>query len=181
MLDSVTEPPADGSDISPHEGRCPVCDASPGVLVAMRHPAMRAWTDELLSAEHGCWTVVQPTPDELLVDAISRTLPDLVVVDSSDFPSCCRDALNSLPPERVIVVGPEPSSAYQSFAIENGAGGWVSRDSVADGLSRSMRGALGCSHEPCPSSPDRGATSMNQQTREELTTEEHRERVERLQ
>src|SRR3546814_5762154 len=36
---------------------CPVCDAVPVVLVALRHPVMRRWTEELLVAEHGCWDV----------------------------------------------------------------------------------------------------------------------------
>ncbi len=69
---------------------CPVCDASPTVLVAIRHPVMRRWTGELLAAEHGCWTAVEPRSGELLVDAIARTQPDVVVVDSVDFPACCR-------------------------------------------------------------------------------------------
>lgn len=130
--------------------RCPVCDASPVVLVAIRHPMMRRWTDELLEAEHGCWTVVQPRRGELLVDAIARTRPELVVVDSVDFPGCCRAALDALPRERVIVIGPEPDAAYRSRALAQGAGGWVCRDDVAEELSVGMRAALGCSHDPCP-------------------------------
>lgn len=129
---------------------CPVCDRSPTVLVAIRHPMMRRWTGELLATEHGCWTVAQPGRDELLAEAIARVRPELVVVDSVDFPACCRAALRALPPARVIVVGPEPDGAYRSRALGLGAGGWVCRDHLGEELSAAMRTALGCRHDPCP-------------------------------
>lgn len=129
---------------------CPVCEAMPVVLVALHHPVMRRWTEELLATEHGCWEVAPMDDGELLVDAIARIRPDLVVVDNSDFPSCCREALDRMPPERVMVVGPEPDNAYRSLAMVNGAGGWVCREQVGDDLSSAMRGALGCHHDPCP-------------------------------
>jgi DNA-binding NarL/FixJ family response regulator len=129
---------------------CPVCDRAPVVLVAIRHPVMRRWTDELLASEHGCWTVVQPERGELLAAAIVRSNPALVVVDEVDFPACCQAALRTLSPERVIVVGPEPDAAYRSAALAHGAGGWVCRDHVGEELSAAMRGALGCRHDPCP-------------------------------
>ncbi len=129
---------------------CPVCDATPVVLVALRHPVMRRWTEELLATEHGCWEVARMDGGELLVDAIARIRPDLVVVDDGDFPSCCQAALDRMPPERVMVVGPEPDTAYRSLALANGAGGWVCREQVGDDLSSAMRAALGCHHDPCP-------------------------------
>lgn len=129
---------------------CPVCDQSPTVLVAVRHPVMRRWTGDLLRSEHGCWTVVQPGRGELLADAIARVDPELVIVDSVDFPACCQAALLALPPHRVIVVGPEPDRSYQARALGLGAGGWVSRDHVGEELSAAMRAALGCRHDPCP-------------------------------
>lgn len=134
----------------PDAERCPVCDGSPLVLVALRHRVMRSWTDELLRTEHGCWSVAQPAAGELLVDALARTGPDLVVVDDADFPACCRTALDLFTPGRVIVVGPEPDDAYRDRALSAGAGGWVCRDHVGDELSAAMRIALGCEHAPCP-------------------------------
>lgn len=116
----------------------------------MRHPVMRRWTDDLLGSDHGCWQVAQPARAELLAEAIARVQPDLVVVDEVDFPACCRAALDALPAERVIVIGPEPDAAYRSLALAGGAGGWVCRDHVGDELSAAMRTALGCRHEPCP-------------------------------
>lgn len=126
-----------------------MCDRAPIVLVAIRHPVMRRFTCELLASEHGCWTVAQPGAGDMLVDAIERARPDLVVVDSVDFPSCCRAALRALPPERVIVIGPEPDRSYRSRALALGAGGWVCRDHVGEELSAAMRAALGCRHDPC--------------------------------
>lgn len=126
-----------------------MCDRSPTVLVAIRHPVMRRWIGELLAFEHGCWTVAQPGGGEMLADAIERASPALVVVDSVDFPACCQAALRALPPERVIVVGPEPDQAYRARALGLGAGGWVCRDHVGEELSGAMRAALGCRHHPC--------------------------------
>ena len=111
---------------------------------------MRRWTIELLDAEHGCWTVAQPRAGELLVDAIERNHPELVVVDSADFPACCQARLDALPPDRVVVIGPEPDRAYRDQAFARGAGGWVCRDHIGEELSAVMRAALGCQHQPCP-------------------------------
>lgn len=83
----------------------------------------------------------------MLADAIQRTRPALVIVDSIDFPACCQVALRTLPPECVIVVGPEPDLAYRARALALGAGGWVCRDHVGDELSAAMRAACRC-HEP---------------------------------
>lgn len=132
------------------EGACPVCDASPTVLVGVRHPVMRRWTIDLLDGEHGCWLVEQPRPAELLADAIERTRPALIVVDSADFPACCQAALAAVPLGRVIVIGPEPDAAYRRLALSHGAGGWLCRDHVGEELSTVMRTALGCRHRPCP-------------------------------
>jgi DNA-binding NarL/FixJ family response regulator len=140
----------------PHETDepCPVCDRVPTVLVAIRHSVMRRWTGELLASEHGCWAVVEPHGREMLADAIDRAQPDLVIVDSVDFPACCEAALRALPSARVIVIGPEPDRAYRSRALALGAGGWVCRDHVGEELSGAMREALGCRHHPCgPGTP----------------------------
>lgn len=136
---------------------CPVCDGSPTVLVAIRHPVMRRWTGELLGAERGSWTVIEPRSSEMLADAIRRVRPALVIVDSIDFPACCQAALRTLPPEHVIVIGPEPDRAYRSRALALGAGGWVCRDHVGDELTAAIRTAIGCRHHPsAPGSPSAG-------------------------
>jgi DNA-binding NarL/FixJ family response regulator len=131
-------------------GGCPVQLTLPVVLDAIRHPVMRRWSDELLAAEPGCWTVAQPEAGEMLVDAIARTEPDVVVVDTVDFPACCLAALDALPPGHVVVIGPEPDPAYRSAALAQGAAAWVSRDHVGDELAAAVRTALGCPYEVCP-------------------------------
>lgn len=111
---------------------------------------MRRWSEELLDAEHGCWTLASTDGTEKVADAIHRYEPVVVVVDTVDFPACCHAALNSLPPERVIVVGPEPDAAYRTAAVSLGAGGWVSRDRIGDELASAVRTALGCPRDRCP-------------------------------
>lgn len=128
--------------------RCPVCDDTPLVLVAIAHPAMQRMTLELLGREHGCWRAC--VLDHDLPEAMQDLAPDLVIVDSAAFPHCCRDKTDGYPRDRIVVVGPEPDSAYMAAALRDGAGGWVARDDIAERLSLEMRKALGCIHEPCP-------------------------------
>ena len=132
------------------DDHCPVCDASPRVVIAVAHPAMRRMILELLEQEHGCW---QPCLlDQDLPTAMRDLTPDLVIIDGAAFPQCCCDQSDDFPRERIIVVGPEPDPAYMTLALSDGAGGWVARDDVAERLSAEMRTALGCIHEPCPPS-----------------------------
>lgn len=132
-------------------GVCPVCDGNPRVLVAIRHPAMRRFTRELLERDHGCWVATAAGLEEPLEVALARTHPDLLVVDAADFPGCCRAALERFPSDRVVVVGPEPDLSYRHAALAAGAGGWLPRERVDQELGLAMRAALGCHHDPCPS------------------------------
>lgn len=129
---------------------CPVCDSSPRVLVAIRHPSMRRLTRELLDREHGCWTAREPHPTEPLDVAVDRVAPDLLVVDGDDFPQCCQAGLAAFPAPRVVVVGSEPLAPYRRAALTANAGAWIPRESIADELSVAMRRILRCVHEPCP-------------------------------
>ena len=129
---------------------CPVCAGTPTVLVAVAHPAVRELTVELLRREHGCWQVRALAEPAALGRALAEASPDLLVIDAPDFARCCRDVLNGFPPERVVVVGPEPDLAYERAAHRAGAGAWLPRDRVAEDLSAGMRVALGCTHGPCP-------------------------------
>ena len=127
---------------------CPVCDGFPRVLVAVAHPAMRRMILELLDREHRCWNAFVVEHD--LCSAMHDLQPDLVIVDGAAFPDRCCHQGDEYPCERIVVVGPEPDAAYKAIALQNGAGGWVARDDVADDLSAEMRKALGCIHTPCP-------------------------------
>jgi DNA-binding NarL/FixJ family response regulator len=120
------------------------------VLVAVRHPSMRRLTRQLLDREHRCWTARELGPTEPLDAGLSRVAPDLLVVDSGDFPACCAGQLGAFPPGRVIVIGPEPLAAYRHAALAGSAGAWLPREAIGDELSVAMRRILGCSHAPCP-------------------------------
>ena len=128
---------------------CPVCSGRPRVLVALEHPLMRQFTLELLERDHGCWRPMALEGVEPL-QALTAIQPDLVVLDAATFQACqCRTGCG-YPCHRMVVIGPEPGSAYRSAALGEGAGGWVARDDIGDQLSRAMRDALGCCHDGCP-------------------------------
>ena len=132
--------------------RCPVCDSQPRVIVAVRHAPTRRMIVELLAREYGCWSATSVEEPDGLGVALTDCQPDLIIVDAGDFPECCQRALDAYPRERVVVIGPEPDSAYRRVALGLGAGAWLPRDEIADTLSEQMRVALGCSHGPCPQS-----------------------------
>lgn len=142
----AVQPPGATEPVEP----CPVCDGEPRVLVVMRHPAMLRFTRELLERECGCWVATEVRSGPSLALALGELTPDLLVIDAADFPACCLAALEHIPRDRIIVIGPEPDSAYRDAAIANGAGGWLARDEVADELGSEMRRVLGCRHDPCP-------------------------------
>lgn len=130
---------------------CPVCDGNPRVLVAIRHPAMRRYTRDLLEREYHCWVANELSVGQPLDEAMARSGANLLVVDSTDFPHCCRSALAGPSPCRVIVIGPEPDRSYRDRALAAGATDWIPRERVGDELGPAMRRALGCLHDPCPS------------------------------
>lgn len=130
--------------------RCPVCDSTPRVLVAVRHPVMRRYAAELLSRECRCWVSSDVAAGEMLPAAIERFRPDLLVVDAGDFPACCQAAIDAFPRDRVVVIGPEPDPSYGAAALANGAAACVTRDNVGEELIPTMRSVLGCRHDRCP-------------------------------
>ena len=129
---------------------CPVCDGNPRVLVAIRHPAMRRFTRDLLEREYHCWVATTIGAGEALDQALARAPADLLVVDGAGFPACCRRALDGDPSRRVIVIGSEPDASYRHAALAAGAAGWIPRERVGEDLGPAMRQALGCRHDPCP-------------------------------
>ena len=96
---------------------CPVCDGEPRVLVVMQHPTMLRFTREILEREFGCWVATEMHAGNLLAAALVRLMPDLLVIDVADFPASRFAALAHFPPERIIVIGPEPDSAYREVAL----------------------------------------------------------------
>jgi hypothetical protein len=90
---------------------------------------------------------------------------ETVAAATADFPTCCLAALDHIPREKVIVIGPELDRAYRDVALANGAGGWLAREEVADRLGSEMRRVLGCRHEPCPPATTRRPDRLGRRAR----------------
>ncbi len=130
-----------------------MCDGHPLVLVALRHPAMRRFTRELLERECRCWVATHTRAGAELRLQLERLAPDLLVIDAADLPACCPRQEAGFPPSRAVVIGPEPDHAYQQAAQARGAGAWIPRERVGEELGPAMRRLLGCTHQPCPPIP----------------------------
>lgn len=111
---------------------------------------MRALVVRLLERELQCQVATEVDSGSRLRRTIERTRPDLVAVDVGDFPACCHTALEAFPRDRVVVVSPEPDTAYWAAALANGAGAWLPRERVGDELPASLRKLAGCRRDACP-------------------------------
>lgn len=129
-------PVVDAHRLGPIEGHdTDLARASrPWVLIAIDHTMMRALTRELLERTRACRVTCMGADDQALAIALHRGHPDLLILDTGEFPARCRAALGQLPAARVIVIGPEPCSSYRRAALAGGAGAWLSRDRVGDDL-----------------------------------------------
>ena len=138
---------------------CAVPTGRPHVVVAVAHRAMRSLIVDLLDRDrdrdHGRWVVSAVDSVSELGDAASSH-PDLVIVDTADFAGCCCHLPPSFALDRIVVIGPEPDPAYRQAALNRGAGGWLSRECVAEELCDALCSALVCSQRGVPAD---GATS----------------------
>lgn len=116
------------------------------VLLAIRHPVMRRYTRELLERQCRCWRVTEVADQEMLADVLDRCRPDVLLVDTGDFPACCRTALHAWPTDRTVVIGPEPEFAYRAAALRLGAGAWLPRDRLVDDLDATLHRLVGLEH-----------------------------------
>lgn len=104
----------------------------PKVVVAVGHRAMRALISDLLDLDHG-WTVFAVDGMTALAAAVAAR-PDVAVVDAADFAACCSGLLGGFEPDRIVVIGPEPDPSYRQAVLDRGAGGWLSRENIAEEL-----------------------------------------------
>ena len=123
---------------------CAVPTGWPHVVVAVAHRAMRSLIVDLLDRDRGRWVVSAVDSMSELGDAASSH-PDLVIVDTADFAGCCCYLPPSFALDRIVVIGPEPDPAYRQAALNRGAGGWLSRECVAEELCDALCSALVCS------------------------------------
>ena len=126
---------------------CAECQRGATVLVAIRHRPMRRLTRQVVQHDLPVCRVEEQADAELLVDAVRRVNPTVLIVDTGDFPACCEMALAAFPPERVIVISPEPEAAYEAVALSGGAGASLPRDRISHDLQLGLRSVLGCRHE----------------------------------
>jgi len=111
------------------------------VVVVVVHRAMRELIVELLNRDNGSWAVsVLDSVSEL--DQTASLRPDLVIVDTADFTAVRHQLPAHFPVTRLVVIGPEPDPAYRRAALDGGAGGWLSRECVAEELCNALRSAL---------------------------------------
>lgn len=122
---------------------CPVCAGVPSIAVGVAHRGLRTFIVELLQRDQRGWRVSAVSLTSEFPSAKEVDGPDLVIVDSCGFP-----LQSSFPPERIVVIGPEPDPAYERVARNGGAGAWLASDRVGEDLSASARAMLGCTHGP---------------------------------
>ena len=113
---------------------------SPQVVVVVVHRMMRQFIVELLNRDHDSWAV--SSVDGLAdLDATTLSRADLVIVDTSDFLAVRHHLPAPFSVSRVVVIGPEPDPAYRRASLDGGAGGWLSRDRIAEELCNALRSA----------------------------------------
>lgn len=121
---------------------CPECGHQPRVVVAVAHPGMRSLIVDLLARQHRAWAVAAVDGAAELIAAMASP-PDVLVMDAADFTHRGGRPV-SFPVQHILVMGPEPDSAYRRATLDQGAGGWMSRDDVGDELTSMIRRVLGC-------------------------------------
>jgi AmiR/NasT family two-component response regulator len=125
---------------------CRVCTGRPSVVVVVAHDALRRLIVDLLARDPAAWQVRAITDQADLNASSFTTEPDLVILETRDLARCCGGARRSCAHRPLIVIGPEPDTAYESAARRAGATAWLPRDCVGEDLTGCMRQVLGCTH-----------------------------------
>ena len=122
-------------------------------MLVVAHNAMRALIIDLLDRDGDRWTVTTVDSVAELADN-APTHQDLIVVDTADFAAVRRHLPSGFATAQVIVIGPEPDPAYRHAALCAGAGGWLSREHVAEQLCVALRSTLACVNESPPTTDE---------------------------
>lgn len=134
----------DGRTIEAMERVDPLEIATPQgveIAVVVAHPALRDLVVTLLERSDATW-VVSATADSRSVAArLGTDAPDVVVVDAGDVARCCHATFAAFPPDRLVVIGPQPGQDYERAALRSGVGGWLPRERLADDLAGLVRAA----------------------------------------
>jgi DNA-binding NarL/FixJ family response regulator len=125
----------------------------PRIVVAVAHPTMRRYLCDLIEQNCRCWLATTSSDPDELQAALGRLCPDVLVVDHALRPVNGNRRQAAFPAAQVLVIGPEPDSAYREAAIDGGAGAWLSRDDLETELVPELARMLadcgcGCGCEP---------------------------------
>ena len=122
---------------------------TPLVIVAVAHTTLRLLIVDLLERDEVEWKLRATASQTDLDTALQEEEPDLLILDAADFSAFCRkDSLQTFPPGRIVVIGPEPDAAYEFAVRHDGAGAWIARDRVGEELSQCMNNVLDFTHWP---------------------------------
>ena len=112
------------------------------VVVAVAYLSMRRMITELLERDQEPWLVTSTSIVDL-ARLIDRHYPDALIVDATDFPSCCGPECGGFPAAQVVVIGREPDHAYRAEAFRGGAGAWIAADAIGDELCARLHDGFG--------------------------------------
>lgn len=106
--------------------------AIPRFLVAMGHPTTRRYVCDLVEQHCRCWIATASPEPALLAAALDDLRPDALIIEAATL----NDAAAALTDQvtHIVVIGPQPDTAYRDLALEAGADAWVARDRVATDL-----------------------------------------------
>ena len=109
-------------------------------MVIVAHRAMRDLIVELLDHDRDDWAVSAAASVSELDHAADRQ-PNLIIIDTADFAAVRRLLPPTVSLSGIVVIGPEQHPAYRDAALALGAGGWLSRENVAEDLGDTLRSA----------------------------------------
>jgi len=116
------------------------------IVLADDHSVMRQGLRALLQAEAGFSIVGEASDGQTAVELTEQLRPDVLVVDLV-MPrlgglDVLREVVRRSPSTRVIVLSMHANEAYVQEALQNGAAGYVLKDSDAADLIQAIRGVM---------------------------------------
>lgn len=109
-------------------------DDTTDVVIVVAHDALRTLLVEHVARRRPSWRIHASADSREALASLEGRPPDLAIVAAGDVARCCRATFDALPPERVIVIVPEPDPAYQGAARDAGLAGSLPADRLSDDL-----------------------------------------------
>jgi DNA-binding NarL/FixJ family response regulator len=116
------------------------------IVLADDHSVMRQGLRALLQMEAGFTIVGEAADGHAAVELVEQLKPDVLVVDlvmpGLGGLDVLREVKRRAPATRVVVLSMHANEAYVQEALQNGASGYVLKDSEATDLIQAIRGVL---------------------------------------